>query len=434
MENKRVVVIGGGITGITTAFMIKRNSPGAHVVLLEKRNELATVCSFQNGGIINFSVCHPWTHYKFILGGLRGLWDSSNLVQFNTRTLFNPEFWLFTLRFIFSSFGQYEKRHHAMLRLGERSYSLHHTIRKELMQEYADEIGSYGMNDPGMIDVYSDTHSFQEARKEAQMLNEHFNQSFEVINTREKCAKFEPAFGKLTREIAGCRINPSEPVAAHDPHLLVQVFAKICKDMGVVVLKESQVTEFYKEGKEVKRCKLADGKVLEADIFVICAGMESKDLSKKLGWNIPLWAAKGYSVNADMSMEFKHTLCFHDSPFFYISKLPRGYRLAYFVEFTSKDDYYMDPKKVEIMEKIFRDKIGGEISFREHWVCHRPVSSDDLPIIGKLPNYENVYLNTGHGSRGSILAFGSAELVSHLIMNKKAMVPSEEYSPSRFYF
>lgn len=435
MENKRVIVIGGGITGITTAYMIKRNSPATHVLVLEKREDLGTVSSYQNGGIINFSGCQPWTHYKFIMQGFRGLWDSTNLVQFNIRTLFNPEFWLFSLRFIFSSTPhQSEKRHYSLLRLAERSYSLHRTIREDLMSKYSTELSSYGFDDLGLLDVYSNTQSLQEAREDAKMLNQNFNQSFEIINSRDKCAKIEPALGKITREIVGCRINPSEPVASHDPYLLVQAFSKICSDMGVVFLKNSHVTEFYKEENKVKKLMLSDGKVLEADIFVICAGMESKDLSKKLGWRLPIWAAKGYSLNADMKIDTKHTLCFNDKPFFYVSKLPKGYRLVYYVEFTSQDDYYMDPKKVSIMENIFRDKMGCEMEFRDHWVAHRPVSSDDLPIIGKLPSYENVYLNTGHGSKGSILAFGSGELVSHLILNKKAMVPSDEYSPSRFYF
>jgi glycine/D-amino acid oxidase-like deaminating enzyme len=58
------------------------------------------------------------------------------------------------------------------------------------------------------------------------------------------------------------------------------------------------------------------------------------------------------------------------------------------------------------------------LKFRDVWVGFRPMSIDNLPIIGKFPVVENVYLNTGHGSRGSIYSFGSAKLISEIVLGK----------------
>jgi D-amino-acid dehydrogenase len=45
----------------------------------------------------------------------------------------------------------------------------------------------------------------------------------------------------------------------------------------------------------------------------------------------------------------------------------------------------------------------------------RPVSADDLPVLGPVPGWDNVHLVTGHGTEGLLLGPYSAALVARSI-------------------
>lgn len=62
--------------------------------------------------------------------------------------------------------------------------------------------------------------------------------------------------------------------------------------------------------------------------------------------------------------------------------------------------------------------------------CFRPVTPDDLPVISVVPNFENVFVNTGHSSKGSSYAFGSAKVLSEVMSGSKDY---EDYSIQRYY-
>lgn len=44
--------------------------------------------------------------------------------------------------------------------------------------------------------------------------------------------------------------------------------------------------------------------------------------------------------------------------------------------------------------------------------CCRPMTPDDVGIVSSVPNFKNIYLNTGHGSRGMSFCFGAAEIMN----------------------
>lgn len=73
----------------------------------------------------------------------------------------------------------------------------------------------------------------------------------------------------------------------------------MAKELGVEIITEAHVNDFKKVGKQVKAVVLDGGKEIEVDKLVIAAGYRSKELAAKLGWSLPLWPVKGYSINYD---------------------------------------------------------------------------------------------------------------------------------------
>lgn len=68
----------------------------------------------------------------------------------------------------------------------------------------------------------------------------------------------------------------------------------------------------------------------------------------------------------------------------------------------------------------------------EHTACLRPVTPDRLPIIGKLPGYDNVVLVTGAGKKGILLAPGMGKAAAEIVATGSTKVPVSELGPERF--
>ena len=64
--------------------------------------------------------------------------------------------------------------------------------------------------------------------------------------------------------------------------------------------------------------------------------------------------------------------------------------------------------------------------------CLRPVTPDWLPIIGRLPGWDNVYLATGAGKKGILLSPGIGKSVADLMTQGETSLSIGPISPDRF--
>ena len=67
----------------------------------------------------------------------------------------------------------------------------------------------------------------------------------------------------------------------------------------------------------------------------------------------------------------------------------------------------------------------------DEWVGMRPLAADGLPILGRLPGFENVYLATGHSMSGITLAPATGFFLSELIMTGQAADLMKPFAPER---
>ena len=70
----------------------------------------------------------------------------------------------------------------------------------------------------------------------------------------------------------------------------------------------------------------------------------------------------------------------------------------------------------------------GSIQPIKHWAGLRPGSPDNIPIIGRHPDFENVFVNTGHYRYGVTMAPASAELLVDLMEEKTPALDPTPYS------
>jgi glycine/D-amino acid oxidase-like deaminating enzyme/lactate dehydrogenase-like 2-hydroxyacid dehydrogenase len=68
-------------------------------------------------------------------------------------------------------------------------------------------------------------------------------------------------------------------------------------------------------------------------------------------------------------------------------------------------------------------------------VCFRPYTPDNIPIIGKVPNINGIYINMGHGPGGTSYSFASAEILASQVLGKEVNIPgikAEYFALDRF--
>ena len=65
------------------------------------------------------------------------------------------------------------------------------------------------------------------------------------------------------------------------------------------------------------------------------------------------------------------------------------------------------------------------------WTGFRPATPDNLPYIGRIDGFENVYAACGHEGLGITTSLGTADLLTSMILGAKPAIPIEPYLPTR---
>jgi len=160
-------------------------------------------------------------------------------------------------------------------------------------------------------------------------------------------------------------------------------------------------------------------------------------VKKHFGLVCPVIPVKGYTFDIPTdSPAAKLHFAFKDIAFVAVMFEPGKWRIAAFGDLSGQDKSF-DPRRVRFLKNVVSDKLDKSELYKYENLntCLRPVPPDDIPILGPLRHYPNVFLNAGHAGRGTTHGLATSKLVAEELMEGKAksiedMAP---YSPRRFY-
>ena len=66
------------------------------------------------------------------------------------------------------------------------------------------------------------------------------------------------------------------------------------------------------------------------------------------------------------------------------------------------------------------------------WAGFRPITPDGLPVIGRLPGFENLLVASGHAMLGVTLAPVTGEAIAELLTNDQPIERLAPFDPGRF--
>ncbi len=408
-----VLILGGGVIGLSCALFLLRAGRG--VTVLDK-GAVGRGSSHGNCGTITPShlpLHAPGTVAKALK------WMLKRDAPFYVKPSLDPELLAWMLRFARHCNPQDFRRtalvkSQLLLRSRERLGTL---IRDEgLACEFADS---------GTLYVWREARALTAAGRHLPLLRE-LGVTVELLDGAALQAR-EPA---LKPGMAGAHWHPGD--ARLRPDRFVAELARAVRAAGGTILEQTAVEGFRGEGGRIAGVGTAQGEIA-ADQVVLALGAWSPPIGRLLDLRLPIQPGKGYSITyarpgrapAIPLVLQERSVC--------VTAWDSGYRLGSTMEFAGYDST-LNPHRLEALRRGAAEylKQPEGPSVEEQWFGWRPMTYDDLPIIGRVPQWSNLMLATGHGMLGVSLSAITAQLVTELLTGRTPSLDPLPYSPARF--
>jgi D-amino-acid dehydrogenase len=405
MNSSAVAVIGAGVVGASTAYVLAR--AGHEVLLLDAEQGAGLQASYANGAQLSYRYVEPFA----TPATLRAL-PSLLLMEgspLRLRPRLDMQQWRWAVRFAAACRRRTADRTSAaLLALAELS-------RKELAEAMQTSGLRCEHRVTGKLVLYPDAASLHRAAQQVQ-LQRALGADQQVLD-RAECLSREPALAAVGHSIAGGVWTADEAVA--DAHALSRELADHACRLGATFRCSTQVTGFDVDAASarVTALRTAGGPIPVGRVVIAC-GHGASQLARPLGWRLPIQPLKGYSITlpiADPQRAPQVSVTDLRRKIVY-APLPGRLRVAGFVDMVGADGA-IDTGRIHQLRQALAATFPGACDLQADpnaWAGLRPATPSSLPIVGPT-RWNNVFLNVGHGALGLTLAMGSARLVAQTL-------------------
>ena len=401
----RVVVLGAGLIGTTTAYCLAKARH--EVVVVDRQSQAGLETSFANGALLTPSTSDSWAAPGTPRKILKWLGQEDAPMLLRLRAL--PGLIGWGLRFLRECHpARWEANTEAVLKLALFSMAA-------LDKLQAEERLAFDRNPQGLIKLFRDPLSMDSALH-ASALYKRLGVDCTALDPDGVLA-IEPALRPIREKISGGVHYPGD--GSGDALKFTQGLAERARALGVSFLFGHDITGFTTEGERVAAVQTDHGSI-RGDSFVLALGSFSTRLGRKRGIMLPIYPAKGYSitVSAPGWNGAPRIAIADDGRKVAIVPLGDRLRVAGTVEFGGYDTRLNATRGqmlVDGLGAIYPDYPRGSPIL--HWSGLRPLTPDGRPIIGRS-RWRNLFLNTGHGPLGWTLAAGSGLAMAELVAGK----------------
>jgi D-amino-acid dehydrogenase len=417
---KKIAVVGGGITGVTTAYALAKK--GFSVTLFERHRYAAMETSFANGGQLSASNAEVWTHHSTILKGLKWMLKSDAPLLVNPKPSWHKISWF--MEFMLSM-KDYERNTIETAKLA--------IAAREHLFAWAHAEGiDFNLKKQGILHIYRDKKGFDHAGRVSALLAKGGLPRQAVTPAEMKV--IEPT---LAGDYYGGYFTESDSTG--DIHKFTTGLALAAQRLGVRTLYDQDVTSVSTDNK-IATIKVAHSNapatVHTFDGVVVCAGVASRQFANQLGDRVNIYPVKGYSItvnlnDAESQAGAPQVSLLDDETKLVTSRLGVDrFRVAGTAEFNGYNkDIRADRIKplVDWVQQCF-----PKINTRSvvSWAGLRPMMPNMMPKVGR-GNAANVFYNTGHGHLGWTLSAVTADMVADTVTHHMASVnqtPKPQYT------
>jgi D-amino-acid dehydrogenase len=407
----RVLVLGGGVIGVTAAWYLADD--GHEVTLVDRQPGPALETSFANGGQISVSYSEPWANPQAPWKILQWLGRDDAPLLFRPRADWRQ--WRWGMQFLLECLPG-RTRHNTIQCLNLALFS------RECLQALRAETGlEYDYLERGILQFYTDAKEFEQAVAAAPLMREFGCDR--VVRTPDECVTIEPALAASKHKLAGGIYTATDE--SGDAQLFTVELAKRLAARGATLRWNTTIDALAAEGDRVSGVHVhdADGRrdVLQADAIVVALGSFTPFLVDPLGVPCLVYPAKGYSMTIDVGAHRGAPMVSLTDLAWKVVLTRLGDRLR--VAGTAELSGYgleLNMVRCEALKRrtfeLFPD--AGDPATATFWAGLRPATPSNVPLIGPT-RYRNLWLDTGHGTLGWTMACGSGRALADAIAGRK---------------
>jgi D-amino-acid dehydrogenase len=416
----KVLVLGGGVVGVSTAWYLAK--AGCQVTVVDRQSGPAMETSFGNAGQISPGYSAPWAAPGIPTKAVKWLF------QRHAPLSIRPDGTAFQFKWIAKMLANCTEEAYAlnksrMMRLAEYS-------RDQIKALRAETGIAYQGRQQGTLQVFRKQAQLDAMAKDIAVLQE-CGVPFNVLD-RAGCVAAEPALGRVQDKIVGGLQLPNDETG--DCQVFTTELAKLAEGLGVRFVWNTPVEHLLSDGKRITGVVVGKDEVLHADHYVLAFGSYSTQLVGSLGIELPVYPVKGYSLTVPITNANAAPVStvMDETYKIAITRFDDRIRVGGMAELAGFD-MSLNPRRRQTLEMVVGDLFpeGGNIPAASFWTGLRPMTPDGTPIIGGT-RYANLSLNTGHGTLGWTMSAGSGKVLADLITGAQPEISVDGLAISRY--
>jgi D-amino-acid dehydrogenase len=415
----KVLVLGGGVIGVTTAWYLAK--AGHAVTVVDRQAGPALETSFANAGEVSPGYASPWAGPGVPMKAIKWLLMKHGPLVIRPRP--DPAMWLFMLKMLRNcTMARYAVNKARMIPIAEYSRDCLCALRNEIGIHYDEE-------SRGTLQLFRKQAQLDGTAGDIAVLKQ-YDVPYEVLD-RTGCIAAEPALAAVKEKfVGGLRLREDE---TGDCHMFTQALAAHAAECGVTFCFGTTIERLVVEGARVVGVITSAG-LLQADTYVLALGSWSPRVLRPLGVSIPVYPVKGYSITVPMKdpAAAPVSTVMDESYKVAITRLGSRIRVGGTAEISGYSSVLHLARRAALdhsLTDLFPR--GGDLADARFWCGLRPMTPDGPPVIGPT-RYTNLHLNTGHGTLGWTMACGSGRVLADLLSGRKPEVDIGELAMSRY--
>lgn len=423
--SKSVVIIGGGVIGLSTAYYCARR--GFSVTLIDRNGAQRDGCSFNNAGMVVPSHFIPLAAPGMVELGLKWMWNPAS--PFYIKPRFDADLFSWGMKFWRAANPAHVRRAAPLL----RDLAL---ASRTCFEEFAAPKGDmdFGLVKKGLLMLCQEQHTLEEEAKTAEQ-SRALGIPAEVLDAKQTAALDPGARLNIAGSVyfpLDCHLTPARFMAA---------LQEQCEDVAVSFIWNKEVTDWQLDGHRVRSVKLgmprgnAPTDEISADEFILCGGSWSPLLATKLGLNIPIQAGKGYSLTLPKPRQLPQICSILTEARVAVTPMDGTLRVGGTMEIAGLNEDVSPIRVQGIVNsfcRYFPEFRPEDFNGIQPWRGLRPCSPDGLPYVGRTKKFDNLSLATGHAMMGLSLGPATGKLMAQILSGEKPATDITMLSPDRY--
>jgi len=412
---KNIIVIGGGIVGLSCAYYLMKDG---HFVTVIDKSDMTAGASYVNAGYLTPSHIIPLASPGMMAKGIKYMFNSSS--PFYMKPRIDIDFIKWAWNFNRSSTKVNVEKAIPLI----KDINL---LSKELYGAMHDsgEMGEFQLEKKGLLMLFK---TKKEADHEKEVARRATDEGLDVKElNREALDALQP---HLSQDILGAvhyecdaHTTPGEIMTRLQEFLLAK---------GVQFKKKEDVQTFTTNGSKITAV-ITNKDRYHPDEVVFASGSWTQQLGKTLNLNLSVQPGKGYRINVHRPLGIVLPAVLMEAK---VAVTPmQGFtRFAGTME-LSGINHTIRKERVRAIAKAAHNYYEtaqiNETEIAEAQCGLRPVTPDGLPYIGRVSGWDNVTIATGHAMMGWSLGPATGKLISEIISEKNLSMNIDGFHPER---